>query len=186
MIPSDQYASLLTDALGVDTHVLPQMFRTLCLSGAAGCPIKAMVGRAAEHGLNAAWEDTTAARSALKQSLAGAAMSAVAGTTGARKSAAVKAWKLAHVVIIAFRCCLCTAASLCRQCDCGRNSFQIQDPQRSTLGWVAGIRTARQACLLDQAVAAVAICGQSAQLLLQASWHAQTHIDILTCVAGWP
>jgi hypothetical protein len=65
------------------TRVLPQMFRTLCLSGPAGCTIKSMVGRAAEHGLNAAWEDTTAARSALKQSLAGAAMSAVAGTTGA-------------------------------------------------------------------------------------------------------
>jgi hypothetical protein len=65
------------------------MFRTLCLSGPAGCTIKSMVGRAAEHGLNAAWEDTTAARSALKQSLAGAAMSAVAGTTGAWQCAAV-------------------------------------------------------------------------------------------------
>ncbi|WIA11606.1 hypothetical protein OEZ85_011711 [Tetradesmus obliquus] len=60
-----------------------QMFRTLCVSGPAGCAIKDMVSRAAQHELNVAWEDSKGARAALKQSLAGNAMCAVAGTTEA-------------------------------------------------------------------------------------------------------
>jgi hypothetical protein len=154
------------------------MFRTLCLSGPAGCTIKSMVGRAAEHGLNAAWEDTTAARSALKQSLAGAAMSAVAGTTGALQLvllclAAGVYW--IKGVWVLFTHCYQPLQGDDGCGDTGRSFINVIDIALwSTLCRVAGMIVVHQARCLMRLPLPQPATWQVVQLL-QARWRAQAH-----------